>query len=122
MHGAALIDGILAEALRVSRERGNARVTRLEVELSPTGHVTQDEVRTRLAALSRGTSADGADIRIKTTARRFRCFSCGEVFTSFEAGPSAECLDCHGVAMSIDEARDCVLAAVEVADPASGAD
>jgi Zn finger protein HypA/HybF involved in hydrogenase expression len=122
MHGAALIDGVLAEALRISCQRGNVRVLRLEVELSSSGHVTGDEVRSRLAALSRGTSADGAEVRIRTTERRFRCFSCGEIFTSSDDGLSAECPKGHGVAVCIDEPRDCVLAAVEIANPASGAD
>ena len=122
MHGAALIDGMLAEALRVSHQCGDARVVQLEVALSPSGHVTPGEVRSRLAVMSRGTTAEHALVKIKTTERRFRCFSCGEVFSSPDPGPSAECPKCHGVAVCIDEAGDCVLTAVDIADPVSGSD
>lgn len=116
VHAAALINGMLAEALRISERNGNARVTRMDVQLTPAGEVTEDEVRDRLFVLSQGTPAEGAEVTVSTVGRSFRCFSCGAVFESADAGPSADCPLCGSVAICTDQARDCVLTAVDIAD------
>ena len=121
VHGAALITGMFVEALRISGENGDARITRLDVEITPAGEVTEGEVRDRLFVLSQGTPVEGAEVIVTTCQRSFRCFSCGASFTSPETGPSAECPQCRHVAMCTDQSRDCVLAAVEIADDHSPA-
>lgn len=121
MHGAALINGMLAEALRISGQNGDARVTRLDIEITATGEVTENEVRDRLFVISQGTPAEGAEVSITTCERAFRCFSCGATFTSQEGGLAVECPQCARVAICTDEARDCVLASVEIADAPSEA-
>jgi len=116
------VDQILHEALRVSRDHDDARVVRLDIELSPSGHIDPEAVRRELVAEASGTAAEGAELSIVTAEHHYRCSSCGQLFTSPAGSAAVECPACEESAVALERPGVCVLTSVEVANPASGSD
>ncbi len=64
-HERALIDDLMRKIESVARSEGAERVTAIGVRLGPLSHFTPEHFREHFEWASRGSVAEGADVRIE---------------------------------------------------------
>lgn len=115
MHELAATRGMLATTLERMREVGAVRVTRVELTIGASGHLTEDAVRQHFELLAKGTPAEGATLTFSWLPATYQCFTCLQEFAS--AAPSAEiaCPGCGGVALEVEHQETYYASTIEVA-------
>jgi hydrogenase nickel incorporation protein HypA/HybF len=113
MHELAATRGMLAIALEVAREAGGARVTAIDLVVGDLTSFVDDSVQFYFDALSRGTPADGAELRFRREPAEGRCLDCGLVFPV--TPPLARtCPACASLALRVSGGKDFYVSSVEV--------
>jgi hydrogenase nickel incorporation protein HypA/HybF len=114
MHELAATRGILAVALERMHEAGASRVTRLELTIGASGHLTEDAVRQHFELLARGTPAEGATLAFSWLPATYQCFGCLQQFTSAAPPAQVACPACGGVALEIEHEEVYYASMIEV--------
>jgi hydrogenase nickel incorporation protein HypA/HybF len=76
MHEYGLVEAVIARALEVARERGDASVTRVRVEVGEVAGVSRESLETAFEALRKGTPLADASLEIAEVPSRVRCETC----------------------------------------------
>ena len=80
MHEFSLAENILACAQELSREHGNAPITRIEVEIGALQAVVPDSLKFAFEAVVTGTIADGAVLDWHEVPARVACRACSHEY------------------------------------------
>lgn len=114
MHEQALLRQVVARAVERCREEGGAKVRAVEIVLGAGGHLTESAARLHFGLAARGTAVEGARLRIRWRAARYRCIDCAEDFSSVAPASEVACPSCGGMAVPFAPADDLRLKRVEV--------
>ncbi len=110
MHELSLANAVLESVLRVVAEHGAARVVELEVECGVLQQVVPEALETAFEALSQGTAAGGARLRIREVGLRARCRACGREYAA--ALDNYVCPGCGVADVEVVAGREVVLRSV----------
>ena len=77
MHEVSLMSGILEAVEQAAREAGAQRVTVIALTIGDMTEVVPESLSFAFEALSEGTMAEGADLRVTYVRPRSRCVDCG---------------------------------------------
>jgi hydrogenase nickel incorporation protein HypA/HybF len=123
MHELAVTQGILDVAIDAARRNGAGRITAIDLVIGEMSSIVDDSVQFYFDILSKGTLAEGAQLRFQREAARALCSDCG---TALRASPplAPVCPHCGSARISVTGGRDMRLDNIEVADedPRAAAD
>lgn len=114
MHEIAAMRGVVTTVLEHMREAGAECVTRVELELGTSSHLTEEAARQHFAVLTRGTPAEGAELKLAWLPATYQCFMCLCRFESAFSPLEALCPDCGGPALEIGHQDICAVRAIEI--------
>jgi hydrogenase nickel incorporation protein HypA/HybF len=117
MHELSLANALLESLLRVAAEQRATRIVELEVDCGVLQQVVPEALATAFEALSQGTPAAGARLRIREVGLRVRCRKCGAEYAA--AIDNYVCAGCGAADVELLAGRDMVLRSV-VCDVAEG--
>lgn len=112
MHEMSLAEGLIELVEEEARKAGAGRVKVVRLALGALGHVEAEAMRFCFDAVSRGTSAEGAELDIVTVPGAGWCLDCGKTVPLTERfGACPECGQYHVQMTAGDDLR---LAELEV--------
>ena len=111
MHEVGLIAGVLEQAVAAAREAGAKRIHGLTFVVASGGRIAPSSVEALFSALSRGTIAEGATLKIELQPRRHLCLACGKTCVS---ASDDVCPSCGNALLPERRAPELVLSSVEV--------
>lgn len=121
MHEIAAMQAVVTTVLERMYEAGADRVTRVELELGASSHLTEEAARQHFATLAKGTPAEGAELQLAWLPATYQCFTCLRRFESVSPPLEALCPDCGGPGLEISHQDICAARAIEVTTgPSSG--
>ncbi|WP_299232637.1 hydrogenase maturation nickel metallochaperone HypA [Natronomonas sp.] len=118
MHELTAANRLLEAALEAASERNAGRIDRLTVELGTATHLTADQLRFCLDAITEGTAAAEATVEFDRVEPAGAC-ECGwsgptePIDGVVPDAPSLRCPDC-GRRLSLRAGRECRLSAIEI--------
>jgi hydrogenase nickel incorporation protein HypA/HybF len=115
MHELAATRGMLTAALERMRQVGATRVTRVELTIGASGHLTEDAVRQHFELLAQGTPAEGAALTFSWLPATYQCFTCLQEFASTAPPSEIACPACGGVALEVAHEETYYASMIEVA-------
>jgi hydrogenase nickel incorporation protein HypA/HybF len=80
LHELSITENLLEIALRHAEQAGARRIMRLNLVIGQLSSVVDDSVAFYWDIVSRGTIAEGAELRFERVPGTLRCLSCGHVF------------------------------------------
>ena len=80
MHELALTEDILANALQAARQAGARTIKQITLSVASTSHAEPEVIRAHFHVISRGTTAEDADLRIITRPVSHVCPHCGQSY------------------------------------------
>ena len=117
MHELSIAEALLELTLKHAGEAPGARVTAVHLVIGQLASVVDDSVQFYWDEISRGTLAEGAQLRFKRVAARFHCEACGHDYA-----PGADvlaCPQCGSAQVRLTAGGEFYLEALEVTtDPA----
>ncbi len=115
MHELAVTESLLQVVLRHAGEGGAGRVVSVSVKVGELSDLVNEWMQRYFDYLSRGTVAEGAQIRIERVPATFRCGGCGEVFPADPRRREAiRCPLCASGEMTLMTGRECFVQQIEV--------
>ena len=114
MHEAAAIRGMCSTAVEHAQAAGAKKITRVEVTLGASDHLSEETVRQHFELVADGTLAAGATLSIKWLPATYQCFSCLTRFASVAQSESVTCPDCGGIALEIAHEDVCCVTSIDV--------
>jgi hydrogenase nickel incorporation protein HypA/HybF len=112
MHEYSIMQSALNQALSEARQAGATRVHEIRLRIGVLSGVVPDALQFAFEALTPGTLAEGALLRIEEVPARFWCGKCGREFVS--ANLYAECPDCGLPSGDLRAGRELELSSMEV--------
>jgi hydrogenase nickel incorporation protein HypA/HybF len=112
MHELAIAEGIVDVA---ERHAAGRRVYAVEVIVGHLRQVVPSALEFAFELVSRGTSVDGAELRINEVPAAGRCRQCG--CESALAGFPLACASCHGVDMEVTAGDELRVESLELEEP-----
>jgi hydrogenase nickel incorporation protein HypA/HybF len=112
MHELSIMDSALNVALERAREAGATHVQEVRLRVGTLSGVVPDALQFAFEALTPGTLAAGARLRIDDVPARFFCGVCSQEFQADDL--LAECPTCHQPSGELRAGRELELASLEV--------
>jgi hydrogenase nickel incorporation protein HypA/HybF len=112
MHEFSIMQSALNQALREARLAGAVRVHEIRLRIGVLSGVVPDALQFAFEALTPGTPAEGALLRIEDVPARFWCAPCQREFVS--PNLYAECPDCGTPSGELRAGRELELSSMEV--------
>lgn len=113
---------VVSRALELLGRRGAGHAAAVTLAVTSGGRLTEAGLRREFEALAAGTPLEGARLRFRWQAVRYRCGTCLRSFRSVEHLDRVRCPGCGGTALPLGPVGAVVLQSVETASPAHGAD
>ncbi len=113
---------VVSRALELLSRRGAERAAVVTLVVTSGGHLTEAGVQRQFEILAAGTPLEGARLKFRWQAVRYRCCDCLHSFRSVEHLDRVRCRSCGGTVLPLGPVGAVVLHSVEAARPASGAD
>ena len=113
MHELPATRGMLDLALESMRRAGAERVLAIDVVVGDLTSIVDDSVQFYFDVLSRGTPADGAELRFRREAAEGRCLECDHEF-GVTPPLVRTCPACESLALRVTGGRDFYIASIEV--------
>lgn len=115
MHELALTEDLLAHAIRSAEAAGARAIRQITLSVASTSHAQPDAIRAHFRVISRGTLADGADLRIIPRPVSHLCPHCGQSFVVTDEWACPGCgapalLDHHEPEMMLEDVEAYVAA------------
>ena len=110
MHEMSIASALMEQLLRIAEEQRAARIAEVEVHCGVMQQIVPESLRFAFEALSAGTPAAGATLRIVEEGLVAQCRSCGERFEA--AIGNYLCPKCQVADVEIVAGRDIVLRTV----------
>ena len=110
MHEMSIASALMEQLLRIAEEQRAARIAEVEVHCGVMQQIVPESLRFAFEALSAGTPAAGATLRIVEEGLVAQCRSCGERFEA--AIGNYVCPKCPVADVEIVAGRDIVLRTV----------
>lgn len=115
MHEVAAMRGVVGTILEHTREAGATQVTRVQLVLGASGHLTEDAARQHFAVLAADTPAAEAHLDIEWLPASYQCFDCLQQFESALPPSEVTCPTCGGLALEIGHQDVCYVSEIDVA-------
>jgi len=129
MHEFSTAQGIIDTILKVAREHGAKRITEVNLEIGALTMLNPEQLEFSFQALSEGTIANGAKLKISYTPVRIFCRSCrfkGEISAARNEDPLnviaiLKCPRCKSADTELNEGVSCNIKQIRVEkDSAAG--
>jgi hydrogenase nickel incorporation protein HypA/HybF len=112
MHEFSIMQSALEQALGKAREAGARRVHEIRLRVGPLSGVVPEALQIAFEALTVGTPAERAVLKIEDVPARYWCIVCSREFASPKL--FAECPNCHCVSRELRTGRELELASMEI--------
>ncbi len=112
MHELSIMESALSLALDQAKQAGAHKVHWIRLRIGRLSGVIPDALEFAFEALTPGTMAEGADLKIEDVPARFWCQGCGREFEADDL--FAECPQCGKPSADLRSGRELELAAVEI--------
>jgi hydrogenase nickel incorporation protein HypA/HybF len=112
MHELSIMQSALDQALEQARFAGARRVHEIHLRVGVLSGVVPEALQMAFEALTAGTLADKAALKVENVAARFWCRDCHREFTSETL--FAECPKCRRVSPELRAGRELELASLEI--------
>lgn len=112
MHELSIMQSALELVLKRAGAAQATRVHSIQLRVGDLSGAVPEALRFAFEAVSQGTLAEGAELRIERVPARFWCQQCQAEFAS--ADMLAECDTCHGISVELRAGRELELALMEV--------
>lgn len=112
MHECSIMQSALSQVFQEARNVGAARVHEVRLRVGVLSGVVPDALQFAFEALTPGTLAEGAVLKIEEVPARFWCASCLREFVS--ANLYSECPDCGKPSDKLRAGRELELLSMEV--------
>ena len=112
MHELSIMQSALEQALEQARLAGARRVHEIRLRVGVLSGVVPEALQMGFEALSAGTIAEKATLKIDTVPARFWCGTCQDEFTSETF--YAECPTCQRISPELRAGRELELASLEI--------
>ncbi|MBO5544442.1 MAG: hydrogenase maturation nickel metallochaperone HypA [Oscillospiraceae bacterium] len=104
MHELALTEGILSIIASEQKQNGFSRVREVHLKIGEFSGVIPECIEEFFPMVAKGTSAEGAALRMETVPARFTCASCG--WEGKPAPHTACCASCGGTEIHMKSGRE----------------
>ena len=112
MHEFGIAQGLLDAVLAKAQESRASRIDWIKLEIGVMSGVEEDALQFAFTAISEGTIAEKAELRIERIPVRCHCPACDRIF---ECTPAAyHCPGCGGVSGDIRTGKEMNLVAMEI--------
>jgi hydrogenase nickel incorporation protein HypA/HybF len=95
---------------------GATRLTKVQLVLGASGHLTEDAARQHFALCAQNTPAADAQLDITWEPAAYQCFECLARFASLEPPETVRCPECGGLALEVAHSDACYIAEIQVED------
>jgi hydrogenase nickel incorporation protein HypA/HybF len=112
MHELSIMQSALEQALEQARQAGAQRVHEIRLRVGALSGVVPEALQMAFEALTVGTTAEKAVLKIEAVPARFWCVSCDREFASEKI--FAECPRCRCVSRELCTGRELELASLEI--------
>jgi hydrogenase nickel incorporation protein HypA/HybF len=112
MHEFSIMQSALEQTLAKAREAGARRVHEVRLRIGALSGVVPEALRIAFEALTIGTVAQQAVLKIEDVPARYWCVVCDREFPSEKL--FAECPNCHSVSRELRAGRELELASMEI--------
>ncbi len=113
MHELGIMESALGLVQRCAAERNARRVERVVLRIGTLSGVDPDSLRFAFEVVSRGTSAEGADLDIESVPATAYCKGCQEEFTATAADFVLRCPNCSVLCGDVRRGREIELSRLE---------
>ncbi len=119
MHELPVTQGMLAVVLEAAEKAGNRRVLAIDVVIGDLTSIVDDSVQFYFDILSKGTLAEGAQLRFRREPATATCAECGH---AFEVRPPlvVECPRCGSPFIRISGGTEFYVESIEVEEDTAG--
>lgn len=114
MHELPIAQGILESVLRHAAASNAARVTAIYLVIGELSGVSSECVEFYWDALSQGTLAHGAAIRVRRVPFEMTCLDCAHAFNPTGVAFGYDCPACAGARVRMSHGQECYLEAIDV--------
>lgn len=113
MHELSVTQAMLSTALDAAERAGGGRVTAIELVIGELGSMVDDSVQFYFGVLSRGTPAEGAELRVRRVPGEAACLDCS---AHYPVRPplDAVCPVCGGTSVRVAGGFQFLIDAIEV--------
>ena len=112
MHELSIMQSALEQALAKAREAGALQVHEIRLRVGSLSGVVPEALQIAFEALSLGTPAERAVLKIEDVPARYWCVVCDREFTSDKL--FAECPECRCASRELRAGRELELASLEI--------
>lgn len=119
MHELPVTQGILDVATAAAQENGGGRIVAIDLVIGELASIVDDSVQFYFDILSKGTLAEGAQLRFQRRPAQARCEQCEHAFAARPPLP-AQCPRCGGVRLTVEGGREFFVESLEIDDQDSG--
>ncbi len=95
MHELSIMNDVLATALRVAKEHGGTKVTKVTLRVGVMSGIVPYFCDSMFATIAKGTIAEGCEMIVEEEPAVFKCLDCGELTTYPAPGPEYKCHVCQ---------------------------
>jgi hydrogenase nickel incorporation protein HypA/HybF len=115
LHELPVTQGVLDLVLETARNNGSRRVMAVDLVIGDLSSIVDDSVQFYFDILSKGTIAEGAELRFERVSATATCMDCG-LSEAVRAPLSPFCSGCGGSRLRIEGGREFQVASIEVED------
>ncbi len=112
MHELPFVENILQITLEHAEKAGAQRVLALNLVIGQMSSIVDDSVQFYWDLLSRGTIAEGAELRFQRVPAVYRCWDCGNTYTL--DGEHLACPQCGSVRVQLVQGDEFRLESIEI--------
>jgi len=122
MHEFSISSEIVRSVLDAAGKNKGKKVLSIQLEIGELTHLNGEQVAFWVHELFKGSVAEGAEVKIKTTKARIHCKACGyrggmesDQEDSFRHLMPLTCPRCNGIQIRAVKGRECILRRIQVA-------
>ncbi len=112
MHELSVTQGMLEIALKHAQQAGAQRITHINLVIGDLSSIVDDSVQFYFDIISQDTIAEGAQLVFQRVPATFRCWDCGNIYTS--RGHDFTCPQCGGMKVEVIAGNELRVESIEV--------